>query len=166
MTSFSPHSSAPRVAGAARALVLGSAIVLSTILVGCAGQSDAGAVSTPLVAESTAPGAKGPVPSASVSVEPKGQTSPECLAISAVLQNATTIGLKSDQGLVEQSDVDRAFGTEAVAGVPADALPYLEASKAVAQDLVGKDPVAATDFLGKWQKVYADLTAASIRTCS
>lgn len=149
-----------------RTAALTSIALCASLLTGCAGTSDAGAVSTPIVAESTAPGSLGPVPSASVSVAPKGPTSAECMALAGVLDNATTIGLKSDQGLVEQGDVDRAFGADVVGGVPSDAMPYVDAAKAVAQNLVGKDPVAATDFLGQWQKVYAQLTAAKLTACS
>lgn len=141
---------------------------LGLALAGCTGSSDSTneAVSTPIAPEATPSGSLGPAPSPSVSVEPKGQSSAECAAASSVLTNAGTIGLKADQGLVEQSDVDRAFSAEATAGVPADAMVYVSAAQAIAVQFVGKEAENVGDLLGPWQTAYADLTAAALRTCA
>ena len=148
------------------ALVAAAALGLS--LSACSGSDDpnAEAVSTPIAPESTPAGSLGPAPSPSVSVEPKGQTSAECTAASGVLTNAGTIGMKADQGLVEQTDVDRAFSADATAGVPADTMVYVQKAQEIAGQLVGKDPEAAAGLIGPWQTAYADLTAAVLRTCA
>ncbi len=101
-----------------------------------------------------------------ISVAAKGQNSPECSATSTVLMHATTIGAKANSGSVTQADVDRAFGADAVAGVPADVMVYVAATKAIAVQLPGKDAAAAGALLGPWMSAFGDLSAAAQKVCS
>lgn len=101
-----------------------------------------------------------------VVVAAKGQSSAECLALSTVLMNATTIGAKAQAGAVTQEDVDRAFAAEATKGVPTDAMAYVTATKTVADQLIGQDAAATGTFLGSWERAFGGLTAASSKVCS
>ena len=85
----------------------------------------------------TPPGG-GAAPSVAVTAAAQGAGSPACTALSTVLANVGTIGNKAYSGTVEQADVDRAFGGTALAGVPADAMPYVEAVKVVAEKFPGR----------------------------
>ena len=145
-------------------LLVGLALVAGTG--GCALGGPGENVTTAPGVETTPPGSLGPAPSAPVNVAPKGQTSPECVAATALLNQATNLGIKADTGLVEQSVVDRAFGSEALSGVPADVVVYVDAAKAAAQPFVGQDAAAAGALLPAWTKAYADLTAATLTACS
>lgn len=179
----SPH---PHRAARVAALTL-SAAALSFSLTGCgSGASDSAATTgvttaasaaEPSASASASPSASDPAagaassasqaaPAKEVAVAPKGVSSPECMTMSTVLMNATTVGMKANSGKVEQADVDRAFGADAVAGLPSDALVYVEATKAVATPLVGKDAAGANALLGAWQGPFADLTAATQKLCS
>ncbi|HPB71991.1 MAG TPA: hypothetical protein PLX71_03335 [Phycicoccus sp.] len=100
-----------------------------------------------------------------VNVQAKGATSPECSRMREMVTNVTTIALKADGGIVEQTDFDRAFSASAVTGIPADAMVYVDAIKPIAQELVGKDVAAATEVMTKWTHPFTDLTNASIQIC-
>ena len=107
-----------------------------------------------------------PAPSVAVTAAAQGAGSPACTALSTVLANVGTIGNKAYSGTVEQADVDRAFGGTALAGVPADAMPYVEAVKVVAEKFPGRDAVAASTLFMDWDPAYNGLAATVTKVCS
>ena len=53
-----------------------------------------------------------------------------------------------------------------LAGVPADAMPYVEAVKVVAEKFPGRDAVAASTLFMDWDPAYNGLAATVTKVCS
>ena len=62
--------------------------------------------------------------------------------------------------------VTRPVGGTALAGVPADAMPYVEAVKVVAEKFPGRDAVAASTLFMDWDPAYNGLAATVTKVCS
>lgn len=105
-------------------------------------------------------------PAEPVTAAAKGASSAECKAMGTLLSNVNTIGNKAYAGAVEQADVDRAFDANGVAGVPADAMPYVDTIKALATKMPGMDVVAASTLFGEWNEAYNALNSAATKVCS
>ena len=125
-----------------------------------------GGAAAPAPTTNYTPPGGGAAPSVAVTAAAQGAGSPACTALSTVLANVGTIGNKAYSGTVEQADVDRAFGGTALAGVPADAMPYVEAVKVVAEKFPGRDAVAASTLFMDWDPAYNGLVATVTKVCS
>lgn len=171
---------------------LSCALLLGSTLAGCSGDSTPATSGTPTASASLMPsssddpsaspaeGAAPPTddgapyvppaglatPSVEVTAQARGASASECTALKTVLANVADIGRKADNGEVAQADVDRAFGGDALAGVPADALPYVEATKTVAEKMPGMDLTAISTLFLEWSEAYNALNATVTKVCS
>lgn len=147
------------------AVGLAGALVGVLALAGCTREAG----SAPAAVGGSSPSVAVAVPSAesvTVKVAAYGPASPQCRAISSLLDGGSTIGLRASLGKVTVADIEQTFTIENRDALPKEVRPLYSALAALAQGVVGKDAATGKASVGAITTVVGDLARAASTVCA